>query len=253
VNPLCYVYAVTEAAPANPGPGVGGAAVTTVDSGGLVAVVSEVPEAQFAEEQLAAKLEDLDWLEATARAHHRVVEAAAAAGPVLPFRLATVFHGPGRVQDLLADRHAELTATLKRVRGRREWGIKAYAVAELVADPTPPASTGRPGIDYLMRKRGRRDAAARVAQLAQEQAEQLHDQLTGLADAVVRYPPQDPRLSGHGEPMVLNASYLVTHEREPTLDALVSREWSGVRVELTGPWAPYSFSELTAADGQAGQ
>jgi hypothetical protein len=48
--------------------------------------------------------------------------------------------------------------------------------------------------------------------------------------------------------MVLNAAYLVG---EPELDefraALAGFDPTGLRVELTGPWAPYSFTEDTAS------
>lgn len=268
MSPLCYLYAVTDArepggpgpggpepggpGPGGPEPGVGGAEVTTVTVDGLVALVSEVSEAEFDQGPLTARLEDLGWLEATARAHHRVIEAAARAGPVLPFRLATVFRNPGRVRNLLNGRQAELSAALDRIRGRREWGIKAYATAEPAVDPVPPAATGRPGTDYLMRKRGRRDAAARAARLAEEQAEELHARASELAASVRRYPPQDPRLSGCDEPMVLNASYLVAGEQESGLAELTATVRPGVRVELTGPWAAYSFTELETAAREDG-
>jgi hypothetical protein len=243
VSPLYYLYAVTGSAPPELGPGVGGAAVTAVAGDGLVAVVSEVAAAEFGEQPLAANLRDLDWLESAARAHHAVVDGLAAAGPVLPLRLATVFDGPGAVRELLRERRAELSAALARIRGRREWGVKAYAVPTAAAgEPEAPAAD-RPGTAYLMRKRGRRDAAERTVRAAEQRAAELHTALAGLADAARRYPPQDPRLSGRREPMALNASYLVAADREAELaGAAVDRP--GLLVELTGPWAPYSFAEL---------
>ncbi len=48
--------------------GVAGAPPKQLSHHGLVAVVSEVPAEDFAEEPLRAHLEDLEWLTATARA-----------------------------------------------------------------------------------------------------------------------------------------------------------------------------------------
>ncbi|GAA3478138.1 GvpL/GvpF family gas vesicle protein [Streptomyces yanii] len=55
-----------------------------------VAAASPVPAQDFQEAALRTHLEDLDWLESVARAHHRVIEALAARTTVLPLRLATV-------------------------------------------------------------------------------------------------------------------------------------------------------------------
>ncbi|BFO17054.1 hypothetical protein SHKM778_34420 [Streptomyces sp. KM77-8] len=49
--------------------GVGGDPPRLLAHRGLVAVVSHVDEADFAEDPLRAHLEDLDWLTAVARAH----------------------------------------------------------------------------------------------------------------------------------------------------------------------------------------
>jgi hypothetical protein len=248
VTGLCYVYGVAEVAPEDPGPGVTDAPVTTVRQGGLVAVVSEVDAATFDEESLSAHLEDMGWLERTARAHHRIVDAVAGGGAVLPFRLATVFRGPEAVAELLDARSGELSAALERIRGRREWGVKAYAVRPEPATASAPSerpASERPGTDYLLRKRGQRDAAARTTRAAEEQADRLHRTLVARASAARSYPPQDPRLSGRNEPMVLNATYLVAESDEQLLaETVTGSEWTNLEVELTGPWAPYSFAEL---------
>src|SRR5437762_2746049 len=70
--------------------GVADAPVHLVRGGtdhGVVVAVSPVPAQDFQEAALHAHLEDLDWLESVARAHHRVIEALAARTTVLPLRL----------------------------------------------------------------------------------------------------------------------------------------------------------------------
>jgi len=130
---LVYVYAVTDAAdeelPAVAG--VDDASVRRVVSGGLAAVVSSVDPTRFSEEALRRSLEDLQWLENTARAHHGVVATVAQAGPVAPVRLATVYLDDDNVRTLLDDNGPAFAAALDRIRGRTEWGVKAFAA------PTP--------------------------------------------------------------------------------------------------------------------
>ncbi len=244
---VVYVYAVTDAGAPDPaaGPGVDGAAVRRVVSGALAAVVSSVDAVRFSEDALRRSLEDLPWLEATARAHHGVVAAAAQAGPVAPVRLATVYLDDDRVRALLDERAHGFAAALDRIRGRVEWGVKAFAVPSAgTAEPQPAPGSG-PGTAYLARRRAERDRAARGREDAAAAAEAVHRELAAVALASRRYPPQDPRLTGHREEMVLNAAYLVDTGGAAALRQLVEeRTAPALRLELTGPWAPDSFATL---------
>ncbi|WP_405087451.1 GvpL/GvpF family gas vesicle protein [Microbispora sp. NBC_01389] len=240
--------------------GVGGGAVRPVARGGLVAHVSDVPLDEFGEEPLRRHLEDLDWVEAVARAHHAVVEALAEAGPAAPVRLVTVYTGEDQVRALLDRRHDDFAEILAHVAGRREWGVKAYLRRETAQPATTPpersapsparASSaepegGGPGAAYLRRRkeslRGRED----LWRAAAERAEGLHAALERLAVASRRHRPQDPRLSGRSESMLLNGAYLVDPAREEEFAAVVAAHCGGfLDVEITGPWAPYSFTMI---------
>ena len=244
---VVYVYAVTD--PDAPEPdvasGVDGAPVRRVVAGRLAALVSSVDAVRFSEEALRRSLEDLQWLEVTARAHHAVVDAAARAGPVAPVRFATVYLDDDRVRGLLTDQAAAFAAALDRVRGRVEWGVKGFAVPpESPAEPELTPGAG-PGTSYLTRRLAERNRAARGHEEAAEAAEAVHRELAAVALASRRYRPQDPRLTGRHEEMVLNAAYLVAADGDGALRQVVEEHTDGpVRLELTGPWAPYSFATL---------
>ncbi|MEU8276216.1 GvpL/GvpF family gas vesicle protein [Microbispora bryophytorum] len=262
-----YLYAVTPGGePPRDLRGVMDGPVWTVSCGGLVAHVSDVPLDRFGEEPLRRSLEDLEWVEGVARAHHRVVEALAAAGPAAPVRLVTVYTGEEQVRDLLDRRHDDFAEILSHVAGRREWGVKAYLRRDTPPPSPEPATTASsasasggasggesPGLAYLRRKkeslRGRED----LWRAAAERAELLHAELGQVAVASRRHRPQDPQLSGRSESMVLNGAYLVDPAREEEFAAVLG----GYRdrfldVELTGPWAPYSFTSIDLGAGRAG-
>src|SRR2546423_635195 len=57
--------------------GVSGGPVATLAAAGLTAVTGQVPLAEFGEAALHRNMEDLDWLEEKARAHHGVIDAVA--------------------------------------------------------------------------------------------------------------------------------------------------------------------------------
>ncbi|GAA3541766.1 hypothetical protein GCM10022419_022330 [Nonomuraea rosea] len=103
-----------------------GVGTRTVEHDGLAAVVSTVPLSEYGERALRENLEDLGWLEATARGHHTAVDALARLRTTAPGRLATVFHDDQRVSDLLNARQDEIRRALSQVEGRTEWGIKMY-------------------------------------------------------------------------------------------------------------------------------
>ncbi|MHA6618761.1 GvpL/GvpF family gas vesicle protein [Pseudonocardia sp. DLS-67] len=242
---LVYLYAVTDTDVPVPAvdAGVDGAPVRRVVAGGLAAVVSSVDPVRFSEESLRRSLEDLQWLETTARAHHAVVDATARGGPVAPVRFATVYLDDDRVRALLTEREAEFAAALARVRGRVEWGVKGFAVPSATPAELEPAPGAGPGASYLARRLAERKRAARGQEEALAAAEAVHRELAAVALASRRYPAQDPRLTGRSEEMVLNAAYLV--EDDGALRQVVEQRAAGpVRLELTGPWAPYSFATL---------
>ncbi|WP_028936462.1 GvpL/GvpF family gas vesicle protein [Pseudonocardia spinosispora] len=246
---LVYVYAIgdIELSDSSDGLlGMGGAPVRYVVDGGLAAAVSTVDAAGFDEEALRSGFEDLRWLEDTARTHHTVVDALAGGHPVAPLRLATVYFDDAGVTTLLTEREAHLRSVLDRIRGRDEWGVKAFAVAppEAPAAPPEPGASG-PGTSYLLRRRAERDRVRQERAATLESADRVCAALAELAVACRRYPPQDARLTGYRDEMVLNATYLVdTAEADAYTSAVAGWDDHGLRLELTGPWAPYSFATL---------
>jgi hypothetical protein len=253
-----YVYAITR----RPAPerlrgmrGVSGEPVRSIEHGGLSAIVGSVDPRRFSEEPARGGEEDLRALEGLLRAHHQVVQALAGDATVLPLRLGTVYRGDERVEALLEDRRAEFEATLERITGRTEWGVKLL-VDPAVFDAEPEDQEPDAGSDagpaagagtrYLLRRRSEERSRQRRRDRAAALADQLHAALDAVAAASRRHAPQDARLSGHRGWMPLNGAYLVDQGRDRELLAVVRRyddPEHGIRLELTGPWAPYSFAE----------
>ncbi|MFE9022560.1 GvpL/GvpF family gas vesicle protein [Streptomyces sp. NPDC007808] len=230
--------------------GVAGAPPKQLTHHGLVAVVSTVPESDFAEESLRRHLEDLDWLTATARAHQQVIDALTVVTTPLPLRLATVFRDDSGVRSMMEAREADFRRVLDRLEGRVEWGVKVYADVE-PAEPAEAADSGATeekamsGRDYLRRRRSQTRAREDVWQRAAAFASRLHETLSAFAEDSRLHAPQNSALSRASGQNVLNAAYLVPRADSEEFVELVDREKDdapGIRVELTGPWAAYSFT-----------
>ncbi|MCI3271173.1 GvpL/GvpF family gas vesicle protein [Streptomyces cylindrosporus] len=252
---LRYVYAVCHpfgAALQAQLTGVAGDPPRLLTHHGLVAVVSHVPERDFAEKPLRAHLEDLDWLTRTARAHQGVIDALTAVTTPLPLRLGTVFRDDSGVRVMLEAREADFRRTLDRLAGRVEWGVKVYTETENGPEPSEtqrPAEKAASGRDYLRQRRMRAKAHEDLWEKAEEFANRLHAALSARAEDSRLHAPQNSALSGAAGRNVLNAAYLVPRTDCEEFVELVDRTKDDVsgtaprlRVELTGPWAAYSFA-----------
>ncbi|MEU9304887.1 GvpL/GvpF family gas vesicle protein [Streptomyces sp. NPDC048269] len=256
---LLYVYTVLRTGtPPSPPLDLGipaalGRGLELVDHEGLTAVVEPVDAADFDEQPLRAHLEDLDWLAGVARAHHGVVARVGSRTTTVPLRLATICRGRDGVRRLLAQARAPLSEALERVTNAEEWGVKLYAQPAAAgpppAEPGAAASGGAPsGRDYLRRRISDRRAQDDRTGQAQRTAEALHERLAHKAAGTVLHPPQQQQLSKAPGQNVLNAAYLVpTADRRTFLDSVPTADDlpAGVRVEVTGPWVPYSFTHTT--------
>ena len=261
---LSYVYAVgrpgadLDAAAAGLA-GLYGDPVRTVVSGGLAAVVSAVPAQDFSEAGLRAQLEDLARLEGMARGHHAVVDALAARTTVLPLRLATVHIDDASTGQVLDASRDDFTELLGRLDGHVEWGVKVYADPDsaLGSGPEPAAvpsdGSGSPGRAYLQRRRAQRNTRQNAHRAAQDVAARVGEAAASLsADQVAHRPQQGEPAAGSGE-NIANFAYLVARSDTETFRSAIDEAAhgaGGVRVEVTGPWAPYSFAAATGrADG----
>jgi Gas vesicle synthesis protein GvpL/GvpF len=237
---LLWAYGVVPAAAAPPDvPGIAGRPVERLNHDGLAALVTAVPAERFTGAALQERLEDLDELEALARGHEAVLDAVLAAGDLVPFRMCTIYRSPDTVRHMLATEAERLKRALDRLRGKAEWGVKAFVRA-----PAAAQAAGRPssGAEYLARRSAERRQAALEDDALVAAAAGVHARLAQGASAAVLAAPQDRRLHGRDTEMMLNASYLVERERAGDFAGLVeSLDADGLALELTGPWPAYHF------------
>ncbi|WP_432002827.1 GvpL/GvpF family gas vesicle protein [Streptomyces sioyaensis] len=257
---VSYVYALSRAGTAldTRAPqltGLDNGPLRTVTCGELSALVSSVPADAYSEEGMRARLEDLSELEAVARTHHAVIEAAYATTTVLPMRLATVYLDDARVRSMLHERRADFGELLTWLQGHVELGVKVYAdpreAAAAPPSPTPapaPGSSSAPvgsGRAYLQQRRAQRRHHRDAYRAAGAVAGAVPDRVSALARARVAHRPQQGDLaSGPGE-NISNEAYLVPAERTGQFHQVLTGladDVPGVHVEITGPWAPYSFA-----------
>ncbi|MCQ8834553.1 GvpL/GvpF family gas vesicle protein [Streptomyces malaysiensis] len=229
-------------------PGLGtGTPVRTLPAGPLTAVVQDVPAAGFGEEALRRRLSDRAELERCARAHHAVITAASVLAPTVPLPLATLYLDDRRVQEALDERQTSFLTALDRIAGRAEWGVKVYAPTGPPPAPEAPSTdSSGSGRTYLDRVRTRRQSREQRHTQTLRAAERVDTAVRGLAVAARRLRPHGVEVTGKHRTHVLNAAYLLDLGRERELRAALAslrHDETDIQIELSGPWAPYSFAD----------
>jgi hypothetical protein len=256
--PACYVYCI---APSGEVPTLEG--LTGVDppfevgwltDGELSAAVSRVRPHEFEAEALKRNLEDLAWLERTARAHDAVLARVLAGDAVVPLRLCTIFADEDGVRGVLRREREPLLAALRRVRGRTEWSVKVLADARTLQAAARERSFALAGAEdelagraFFARKKVERVARDDARAMIERATEEIHERLCDQAAAATTLPPQNRQLSGRSGEMVLNGAYLVERSNTAKFAALAKEldarhRDGGLAVELSGPFAPYNFA-----------
>jgi hypothetical protein len=247
-----YIYAVTAGSSAGElkgAMGIGQGELRFLDADGMSCLVSTVDLSEFGEEGLRKNLENMTWLERTARAHDDVVRAVATVTPTLPLRLATVCVDDESARRRVNDFGVAAREALARVAGHDELGVKLYAVARASA-AAPVDTTAASGASFLRQRRQQLQEQGRSADRVLRLTEEIFGNLCGIATDARRHRPHDRRLTGDERPMVLNAAFLVERGEQDSFRSAVgvlADAASGVSAVVTGPWPPYSFVPETTS------
>jgi hypothetical protein len=181
------------------------------------------------------------------RRHDGVVAELSAWDVVAPLRFGTACASLEEVRLLLADGRDRFRAVLEFLRGRDEFGVQV-----ILAAPIPPAEprmeeiADRPGggTTYLKEKAQARRETEERSLAARHAADETHELLGGLAVA------SRPIAAARAHPgVVSNVSYLIERTSAERFRGLVADldaryRPRGIQVRLTGPWPPYSFSDV---------
>jgi hypothetical protein len=191
----------------------------------------------------------MKWLSRCAVGHEAVVEYCLRARAVVPMKLFTIFENDFRATREIERQRPEIDASMKRVAGRREWGVRIRAVPAAgrpreVRGDKPAAS--KTGASYLAAKKQVRDEAREMAARARTRVNRTYSTLAALSADARRHPPAAG--SEQTTRLLLDAAFLVaitaaSRFRAATRRAARSLNREGYGVEVTGPWPPYNFIE----------
>jgi hypothetical protein len=227
-----------------------------LSEGGLVAAVSRVSAVAFDEPALNELVADVARLAPLAVRHEEAVSWLARLAPALiPMHFGTVYRGIDGVVGLLQERGLELHELLAHLDRAQEWGLKVFVepdelhrwVAQqsvTLREADAAIARSSPGRAYLLQKQRERLLAPELARVVEECTREILAELESHSRAVRRDEVVATPLETGS--LLLKASFLVPVAqvaalRQASDDLARSYHARGLRLELTGPWAPYSF------------
>lgn len=227
----------------------------------LQVMVSAVPLTEYEVDRLRERVQDIEWLEARAVAHQRVLVQLMQYYTVVPLKFCTIYVGEERLRQAITEYGDTFRAALDRIEDCLEWGVKLFydrsALTTWAQQEVPKLrdlantfNAASEGVRYMLSKRLQRATHEVVDDLMYNDAQAIHQTLAALVRASDRHKPPATQSNTANEPMVLNGAYLVAEAEYAAFTAAVEQVCTtygprGLRLELTGPWPAYSFVEPT--------
>jgi hypothetical protein len=227
-----------------------------VVAGRVAAIVRKVDLDDFDVERFPGPEEAERWLQSLATAHNSVIAGIHQSRPILPARLASLYASGAELREALAASQDTLLAQLDLVDGCDEWAVHVHANTERL-DELAAADAGirglqtelagaTPGRAYFLQKKldeahrvALRAAAALLTHVVELRlgrfARAIHLDRTGQT------PPNTAE-----ESEIARLTCLVSRDQRASFhaDAQALQRDERLRLELTGPWPPYSFVTL---------
>lgn len=229
---------------------------------GIAAVYSLVDLTDFTGPEAEANLQDINWIGPRALGHNQVVAQIFTLSPVLPARFGTIFSSLERLQHFLKTHYDAVVGFLDQMTSRQEWSLKGYldkkklVKKQLAADieaQSEKLDKLAPGVRYFQEKKLEDAAQNSVSLWLQNCVANFSSQVEPFIVESADRKILSREATGKETDMVINWALLLEKERVAELEAMVQQvngqsAVTGLVLELSGPWPPYSFCPTLAPD-----
>lgn len=208
--------------------------VRSLPCGDYLCWVSDVDAKGFSH-AIQSNMENLEWLALHSVRHQQAVAEIFSGHPIIPARFGTIFSAEPALLKDVQTRKGSLEKVFAKVSGAEEWGVKVFAEQ---APATPMPQQVRSGKDYLKLK------SANLKKTPERDASGLKEFQTALEKIALDSAPSG-KVSGTQPNLLWQATFLVPQKRrkswDEALQAFVKKWVRKRRIEVNGPWPPYSF------------
>ncbi|MDP2930641.1 MAG: GvpL/GvpF family gas vesicle protein, partial [bacterium] len=256
MNNLIYVYCMSNSPPD---------LVHNTETKGLKSLMFEnffviikyVSENKFSEENFKKNLSDLKWLESNAREHIGVISMIMENCTVIPFKFGTIYNTKAGLKKFITDYSGSLIENFHHIKGKEEWSVKIYcdrkALCEQIDKLSEEAAAlekqimaSSPGKAFLLTRKKTDLIENEMDRLCKNYGQEYYNEFKKLSESTSINNLLPKELTGRGDAMILNATYLESKNNvtdfKSTVDMLRKKDGnSGFFIEATGPWPPFSF------------
>lgn len=227
----------------------------------IVAVVSEVRREDFVGPPADAQMSDLAWVGPRVCRHEELVERVMRSCPIVPARFATLFSSHASVINWMGRHHEAISHALDRFANHGEWAVKGtldrrtaetrvFAVALARAGSQLSSS---PGTRYFEEQRIRAESRQDLDAWLKSAGAGIAKTLLDCAAAFRERPVVCGGPSAEEGATILNWAFLVPDSRREEFHAQIRRMNTehahyGLRLDVSGPWPPYSFCPALDAE-----
>lgn len=222
----------------------------------IYAAASPVGLDEYGEGRIDALLEDMVWVEGSARKHFDIQQALFSMGTLIPVKFCTIYTDESNIREYIRTNSADLHHSFSYFSDKDEWTFKAYCDKKRFIEMNmeeerqklheQTGSTSK-GMSYFLAKK----LESSLDVLAKDKLIRIRDDIWEhlkifIEDAVINK-NLCRQVTGFNEDMILNASLLVSKEKTGNLAAecrLLEEKLNNLNIyfELTGPWPVYNFS-----------
>jgi hypothetical protein len=227
----------------------------------IAAVVEKTTIDEFQEETFKSKAEkDIKWLGEKVMHHNNVISRFAEKTAVVPMKFGTIFKSSKSLEDMLEEKHQDFLEIILNLDGKEEWGVKVFCDMNKLQEHIRQASKNirdidaaikdKPeGIAYFLKRKREGLIFEESERKMNECASSIHEELSSIADKNCLNKLQPKELTKKEAEMILNGAYLILKEKIDEFKSKVSDLQktyadSGLELEISGPWPPYSFVYL---------
>lgn len=230
----------------------------------ITAVICQVPESEFAEEQLQKNVENMKWLQNKAFHHHTIMNHLHDRYTTIPLKFGTIFEKRSSLAAMMEDYKESIISKFSTLAGKEEWNVKVYADQQLFIEAVVQDSEEirekeaeiealPAGRRFFEKKKMKEFVEGKADDHIEQHCTSFHEELKAKSEGTEIKKNWERKVTDREKDMAWNAVYLIeSKDREAFIQFIEDRQGqeeaagTGLDLECTGPWPSFHFSGLTS-------
>lgn len=259
-NQLIYIYCVTREHPV-----IGSSwhedGILCFEVNSLYVTLKFVSEDEYSETNVKKNISNESWLDINVRKHLKVICDIMQTNTVIPFNFGTIYKSEDNLRDFLSTYSADFIDVLRHLANKEEWSVKVFCdkdkiienislFSQNVSDIELQIKSSTPGKAYILKKKKQDILEKEINCIYNNISKRVFTRLNELPDEYCLHSILPVELSEKNIDMIVNATFLIKIEQTDNFlkladNLIAEHENIGLLMEITGPWPPYSFINLS--------